>query len=159
MSLTLYIAFDKIIIKSVFQPLEKSFKSVFSAISEWCAHTGQASQYFRKAVFRTSLARSVLQPFALLPPAALITSRLRSAHDAHPHPHPHTRLPNRVCRESLWAFESLSQTHREHFQLPSLPICALTSCKRCRDHEDGRHLQDTPAYSNQVFLFGSYNPS
>lgn len=50
MSLTLYIAFDKIIIKSVFQPLEKSFKSVFSAISEWCAHTGQASQYFRKAV-------------------------------------------------------------------------------------------------------------
>lgn len=48
MSLTLYIAFDKTIIKSIFQPLKKYFKSIFSATNELYMHIGQDSQCYIK---------------------------------------------------------------------------------------------------------------
>lgn len=59
MSLTLYIAFDKTIIKSVFQPLKKYFKSILPATNEVYVQIGQDSQYYIKIVSSTSPAHSV----------------------------------------------------------------------------------------------------
>lgn len=60
MSLTHYIAFDKTITKSIFQPLEKYFKSMFSTTNELYVQIGQNSQCYIKIVNSTSLAHSVL---------------------------------------------------------------------------------------------------
>lgn len=60
MSLTLYIAFDKTIIKSIFQPLKQYFKSRFSVTNELYVQIGQESQCYTKILNSTSPAHSVL---------------------------------------------------------------------------------------------------
>lgn len=139
MNLTLYIAFDKTIIKSVFQPLKKCFKSIFTATNELHVQIGQDSQYYIKTVNSTSLAHAVPWAFTLPRWAVGVPSVLRS-----PHSCPQQRLVrvllslSKAFRNSLWVF-----------QLLPLSFCTLVSW--CSDHWESRHEKDPSAYLNLHF--------
>lgn len=146
MSLTLYIAFDKTIIKSIFQPLKKYFKSIFSATNELYVHIGQDSQCYIKTVSSTSLARSLLQPLTLLRWAAEVPSILRS-------------IPSCAQLRLVRVLPSLSKAFPNSLSFPATSLIIL-QINVSMLWPLGQQTREWPVCLFQpVFLYGSYDPS